>query len=38
VLNLIFTPALYLITEGARERVGARRARRRSERGLATSE
>jgi HAE1 family hydrophobic/amphiphilic exporter-1 len=32
VLNLFFTPALYLMTEGARERVTARRARRRAER------
>jgi HAE1 family hydrophobic/amphiphilic exporter-1 len=32
VLNLFFTPALYLLTEGARERAAARRARRRAER------
>jgi HAE1 family hydrophobic/amphiphilic exporter-1 len=35
VLNLFFTPALYLMMEGARERVAARRARRRHDRELA---
>jgi len=37
VLNLFFTPALYLMMESARERVAARRARRRGDRELLPS-